>query len=118
MATEIERKDYEVLGITDRPLDKQTVEVKGPDIEGESVLVNGAYVDRLEIRLDKEDQSADRLYRLLGVFDTRDGSIESDLIRAAREGAERSGDDMDEDHAWDEFDRLIEEYNSDRRKEI
>lgn len=50
---------------------------------------------------------SDRLYRALALFDTRDGSPLANIVRAAREGYERSAPDMAEPGAWDEFDRLI-----------
>lgn len=49
----------------------------------------------------------DRLYALLGFWDTRDLSPLGDLVRSAREGYERSHPDMGpEPEAWAEFDRL------------
>jgi hypothetical protein len=50
------------------------------------------------------DADGQRLYVLLALFDTRDGSELADLVRAAREGWERSHPDMAEDDAWAEFD--------------
>lgn len=52
------------------------------------------------------DEAGQRLYVLLAYFDRRDGSYMGEMVRAAREGWERSHPDMDEDDAWDEFDRL------------
>jgi hypothetical protein len=52
----------------------------------------------------------DRLYDALALFDRRDGHPLSNIVRAAREGYERSAPDMDEAGAWDEFDRLIADW--------
>lgn len=52
----------------------------------------------------------DRLYTALAFFDTRDGSFEADLVRAAREGYERSQPEMNEPDAWVEFDRLLDRH--------
>lgn len=60
----------------------------------------------------------DRLYVLLALFDRRDGSPLGDLVRAAREGFERSHPDMGEEDnrlAWEEFDHLWESYDQDER---
>ncbi len=54
----------------------------------------------------RREPMSDRLYHLLAYFDTRDGTPMADLVRSAREGYERSGPDMGEDGAWDEFDAL------------
>lgn len=65
-----------------------------------------------QARLERQMEAAtahlngQRLYVLLALFDTRDGSVRANLVRAAREGWERSGPDMQEDGAWDEFDAL------------
>lgn len=58
------------------------------------------------IAYDRRDEDGQRLYVLLALFDTRDGSYMADLVRSAREGWERSHPDMGEDSAWDEFDHL------------
>lgn len=52
----------------------------------------------------------DRLYDALAFFDTRDGTFEADVVRAAREGYERSAPEMSEPNAWAEFDRLMERH--------
>ena len=54
-----------------------------------------------------------RLYDLLAVFDTRDGSPLAHLVRSAREGWERSGPEMREEGAWDEFDARLASYEPD-----
>jgi hypothetical protein len=58
----------------------------------------------------RRDADGDRLYALLGLYDTRDGSMQANLIRAAREGWERSHLDMAEQGVWDEFDALWAKY--------
>lgn len=59
------------------------------------------------------DKDGQRLYVLLALFDTRDGSPLADVIQAAREGWERSHPDMAEDDAWDQFDRLWAAFRED-----
>jgi hypothetical protein len=54
------------------------------------------------------DSAGDRLYRALALVDRRDGSDLAHVIRAAREGWERS--DMAEPGAFDEFDARIERF--------
>jgi hypothetical protein len=49
-----------------------------------------------------------RLYIALACLDTRNGSFLADLVRAAREGYERS---ELEEGAWDEFERLRARWN-------
>lgn len=61
------------------------------------------------------DEDGQRLYCLLALFDTRDRSVLADMVRAAREGWERSHPDMDEDDAWDEFDRIWSHYTPRQR---
>lgn len=51
-------------------------------------------------------EGAWKMYLLLALFDTRDGSERAELVRSAREGYERAHPDMDEPGAWAEFDRL------------
>ena len=55
------------------------------------------------------ERGGDRMCLLLALFDTRDGTPLADLVRAAREGWERSHPDMGRDEngrAWEEFDAL------------
>jgi hypothetical protein len=47
-------------------------------------------------------QGGDRLYDVLALFDFRDDSYTGHLVKAAREGWERSA--MGEPNAWREFD--------------
>ena len=61
------------------------------------------------------DKDGQRLYVLLALFDTRDGSPVADLVQTAREGWERSYIDMAEDNAWAAFDRLWHSYTSQER---
>lgn len=59
---------------------------------------------------DRRNSDGQRLYLCLALFDARDGTPLADIVQAAREGWERSHRDMDEDRAWDDFDRLIARY--------
>lgn len=62
---------------------------------------------------ERRDADGQRLYNLLALFDTRDGSLLADIVRAAREGWERSHPDMGpENNAWDEFDRRFVNYQA------
>ena len=54
----------------------------------------------------------DRLYEALAFFDSRDGTFEAAVARAAREGYERSDPEMGEATAWDEFDRLLDRHRA------
>jgi len=58
------------------------------------------------------EDAGDRLYRALALVDTRDGTPLAHVIRAAREGWERSGPEMAEDDAWAEFDARIANYEA------
>jgi hypothetical protein len=63
-----------------------------------------------------DDEGAQQLYLALAIFDTRDGSLRAELVRAAREGYERSGPEMGEsDIAWEEFEALRARYNESTR---
>lgn len=99
---------------------------RGMDTLNEAVRVcNGASgddfqeIERLQSELVKayaegyehRDMEGQNLYNCLALFDKRDGSPLADIVQAAREGWERSHTDMDEDGAWDDFDRLIHRYN-------
>jgi hypothetical protein len=58
---------------------------------------------------ERRDEDGQRLYELLGAFDSRDGTAIACVVQAAREGWERSHLDMDEDGAWDHFDRVFQD---------
>ena len=58
-----------------------------------------------------------RLYLLLALFDKRDGTLLSDVVRSAREGYERIQPGMDEADAWAEFDSLWNSHTSRERLE-
>jgi hypothetical protein len=60
-------------------------------------------------------QGGDRMYDCLALFDRRKGTELDDIVRACREGWERSA--MGESRAWDEFDRLMIAYR-DRQFEL
>lgn len=93
---------------------------------------NGASADeyleimRLEAEVQKayergnEDRDMDgqRLYVLLALFDTRDGTLLAELVSRAREGWERSHPDMNEEGAWDDFDRLWNSRTSSERLDL
>lgn len=64
------------------------------------------------------EAGGDRLYNLLALFDTRDGTQLADLVRSAREGWERSGPSMQEDGAWEEFDARWGRFTSEERLEL
>ncbi len=55
-----------------------------------------------------EEERGERLYQALGLFDWRRGGLVADVVRAAREGWERSSPEMNESGSWAEFDALIE----------
>lgn len=59
------------------------------------------------LALEQREGDGDRLYVLLGLFDRRRGTDMDDIVRAAREGWERSHPDMNEADAWAEFDALF-----------
>ena len=61
------------------------------------------------------DADGQRLYSLLALFDTRDGSPLADLVQHAREGWERSHPDMGEDDAWQAFDSLWSRFTESER---
>ena len=63
----------------------------------------------------REPENNERLYLLLALFDRRDGAALSDLVRAAREGYERSGPEMQGEDAWAEFDALWNRLDSQGR---
>lgn len=70
---------------------------------------------------EKSDDPGFRLYCLLAMFDFREDNELSHLVRAAREGYERSDPDMGADEnaeAWDEFDARWGRYDSAGRNEL
>jgi hypothetical protein len=62
------------------------------------------------------NESGDRLYHLLAIFDTRDGTPLAELVRTAREGWERIA--MKEVHAWDDFDACWASLSAAQRSEL
>jgi hypothetical protein len=64
---------------------------------------------------DANDRGGRRLYDLLTLFDSRNGTTIADLVRSAREGYERSHPDMNESAPWYEFDSIWETLSSQER---
>lgn len=85
-----------------------------PEVRERMIAEHDAYLRGFFER----DEAGQRLYNLLALFDERDGSIIGEFVRAAREGWERSHPDMNEDGAWDEFDRLWDNFDSRGRTKL